>query len=261
VDLRDRVAIITGARDDIGVATARRFLAEGTTLVLQGADAETIGALELEPGWLGRRVIAVGTAGDAEADIRATVDEALAAHGRIDILVNAVAGLDDGRSWSDTDRAEWERQAAAGPARAFDWCRAVIPPMTERRSGKIVNLAWSAGRYRSSYFPTGSSFRSGAAYAAGQGGILALTRELAFELGPDGIRVNAVVPGLIATREGQQDWERLPETARSYILLESAAGRLGTPDEVAAVICFLSSDRSSYVTGTSIDVNGGWWMS
>lgn len=237
MDLRNRVAIITDAHDDIGIATARRFLKEGATLV------------------------PVETTGDESVDIKGTVNNALATHGRVDILVNTAAGLDHGRSWGDTDRVEWERQAAAGPARVFEWCRAVTPHMAERRFGRIVNLAWSAGRYRSSYFPTGSSFRSGAAYASGQGGVLALTRELAFELGPDGIRVNAVVPGLIATREGKREWERLPETSKSYILLESAVGRMGTPDEVAAVICFLASERSSYVTGTSIDVNGGWWMS
>jgi NAD(P)-dependent dehydrogenase (short-subunit alcohol dehydrogenase family) len=168
------------------------------------------------------------------------VDKALAVHGRIDILVNA---------------------DAAEPARVLEWCRTVSPHMVQRRYGKIVNLAWSAGRYRSAYFQTGSSFRSEAAYASDQGGILALTRELAFELGADGVRVNAVVPGLIETREGKREWERLSETEKSYVLLESAVGRMGTPDEVAAVICFLSSERSSYITGTSIDVNGGWWMS
>jgi NAD(P)-dependent dehydrogenase (short-subunit alcohol dehydrogenase family) len=236
VDLQGKVAIVTGAHDDIGAATARRFLKEGATLVLAGA------------------------AGDA-AGIKRTVDKAVALHGRVDILVNAAAGLDEGRCWTDTDRPEWERQADAGPARVFEWCRAVSPHMAARRYGKIVNLAWSAGRYRSWYFPTGSSFRSGAAFAAGQGGILALTRELAFELAADGVHVNAVVPGLIETRDGRREWERLSETAKSYILLESAVGRMGTPDEVAAVICFLSSERSSYITGTSIDVNGGWWMS
>jgi NAD(P)-dependent dehydrogenase (short-subunit alcohol dehydrogenase family) len=215
VDLQDRVAIITGAHDDIGIAAAKRFQKEGAT------------------------VIPVETASDATVDIGATVDKALASHGRVDILVNA----------------------AAIPDQVFGWCRFVSPHMVQRKYGKIVNLAWSAGRYRSSYFPTGSSFRSGTAYASGQGGILAFTRELAFELGGDGVHVNAVVPGLIETREGKQEWEQLSETAKSYILLESAVGRLGTPDEVAAVICFLASERSSYVTGTSIDVNGGWWMS
>lgn len=261
MDLQDRVAIITDARDDIGVATARRFLKEGASLVLDAVDEETICGLELEPGWLGQRVIWAGSADDTPVDIRGTVDKALAVHGRVDILVNAAAGLGNGSSWSDTDRAEWDRQSAAGPARVFEWCRAVSPHMAEHRFGRIINLAWSAGRYRSSYFPTGSSFRSGAAYASGQGAILALTRELAFDLAADGIRVNAVVPGLIETREGKRDWEQLPETAKSYILLESAVGRMGTPDEVAAVICFLASERSSYITGTSIDVNGGWWMS
>jgi NAD(P)-dependent dehydrogenase (short-subunit alcohol dehydrogenase family) len=207
MDLQGKVALITGARDDIGAATERRFAKEGATLVLDETD-----------------------------DIAATVDKALMHHGRIDILVNP-------------------------GERVFDWCRTVGPHMAERRYGKIVNLAWSAGRYRSAWFPTGSSFRSGAAYAAGQGGILAFTRELAFELGPKGVHVNAVVPGLIETREGKREWEQLSETERTYTLLESAVGRLGTPDEVAGVICFLASDRSSYVTGTSIDVNGGWWMS
>src|ERR1700759_601270 len=103
MDLQGKVAIITDAHDDIGVATARRFLEEGAALV------------------------AVETAVDAITDITATVDKALAVHGRIDVLVNTAAGLDHGRPWSDTDRAEWDRQAAAGPARMFEWCRAVSP--------------------------------------------------------------------------------------------------------------------------------------
>jgi 3-oxoacyl-[acyl-carrier protein] reductase len=90
---------------------------------------------------------------------------------------------------------------------------------------------------------------------------LALTRELAFEVAAAGIRVNAVVPGLISTAQTQQVWPRLPEQARRDILEETALGRLGEPEEVAAVISFLASDASSYVTGTAVDVNGGWWMS
>jgi 3-oxoacyl-[acyl-carrier protein] reductase len=260
VDLQDKVAIITGASDDIGIATARRFLKEGATLVLSGADADALDGLKLEPDWLGHRVVPIGIDGEDAAAIEATVAKALSVRGRVDILVNATS-LDDGRSWNETDGTEWDRQVAAGPTSVFKWCRAVSPHMTSRRHGKIVNVAWSAGRYRSSYFRTGSTFRSGVAYASGQGGVLALTRELAFELAAEGIYVNAVVPGLIETKKAKRDWEKLSETMKSYVLAESALGRMGMPDEVAAVICFLASERSSYITGTAIDVNGGWWMS
>jgi NAD(P)-dependent dehydrogenase (short-subunit alcohol dehydrogenase family) len=260
LDLQDKVAIITGAGDDIGIATARRFLKEGATLVLSGADAGSVDALKLEPDWIGHRVMAVGADREDATAIRAIVAKALSAHGRVDILVNA-AGLAGGRSWNETDASEWDRQVVAGPTNVFHWCRAVSPHMTGQRHGKIVNVAWSAGRYRSSYFPTGSSFRSGVAYASGQGGVLALTRELAFELAGKGVYVNAVVPGLIETKEAKRDWEKLSDTTKAYVLAESALGRSGTPDEVAAVICFLASERSSYITGTAIDVNGGWWMS
>jgi 3-oxoacyl-[acyl-carrier protein] reductase len=257
VDLRDRIAIITGVDNEIGVATARRFLAEGAKALLVGADVRLLEELKLEAA---EPSSVMATEEVGEAAIETTVNMTVAAHGQIDILVNA-AGLEDGCAWENTDSAEWERQVAGGPTLVFAWCRAVSPHMAKRKRGKIVNIGWNAGRYRSAYFRTSSSFRAGVAYAAGQGSVLAMTRELAFEVAPDGIHVNAVVPGLIETSRARQEWERLSESERSYILAESALGRLGTPDEVAAVICFLASERSSYMTGTSIDVNGGWWMS
>jgi 3-oxoacyl-[acyl-carrier protein] reductase len=250
VELADKVAIVTGAHGDVGAATAKRFLKEGAKLVLSAPDPAALDGLR------GDRVAVVGT----DDAVAAAVERALALHGRIDILVNA-DGLDHGRGWGNTDCAEWNRQMEAGPTHVFEWCHAVSPHMAARKHGKIVNVTSAAGRYRSGYFRTGSSFQSGVAYASGQGGVLALTRELAFELSADGIHVNAVVLGLIETAAARQEWERLSETERAYILAESALGRLGTPDEAAAVICFLASERSSYVTGTGIDVNGGWWMS
>ncbi len=260
MELADKVAIVTGAQGDIGAATARRFLKEGARLVLSAPDPAALEGLRQEHGGQDDRVAVVGIGGGGADPVQASVDRALAVHGRIDILVNA-DGLDDGCGWDDTDRAEWDRQMAAGLARVFEWCRAVSPHMAARKRGKIVTVTSAAGRYRSSYFRTGASFQSGVAYASAQGGVLALTRELAFELSADGIYVNAVVLGLIATAPARREWEQLSETERSYILAESALGRLGTPDEAASVICFLASERSSYITGTGIDVNGGWWMS
>jgi NAD(P)-dependent dehydrogenase (short-subunit alcohol dehydrogenase family) len=260
VELADKVAIVTGADGDIGAATARRFLKEGARLVLSAPDPAALEGLRQEHGRQDDRVAVVGIGGGGAGAAQAGVGRALAVHGRIDILVNA-DGLHDGCGWNDTDRVEWDRQMAAGLTHVFEWCRTVSPRMAARRRGKIVNVTSAAGRYRSSYFRTSSSFQSGVAYASGQGGVLALTRELAFELSADGIYVNAVVLGLIETAQARREWEHLSETERSYILAESALGRLGTPDEAAAVICFLASERSSYITGTGIDVNGGWWMS
>ena len=133
--------------------------------------------------------------------------------------------------------------------------------MRERRRGRIVNIAATAGRYRSGYFRPEGVTGTATPSAAASGAVLALTRELSLELGPSGVTVNAVVPGLILTDRSTQEWERLPERARRDILAEISLGRPGRPAEVAGAVLFLASDAGSYVSGATIDVNGGWWMS
>jgi NAD(P)-dependent dehydrogenase (short-subunit alcohol dehydrogenase family) len=260
VDLQNKVAIITGALSEIGVATARRFIAEGATLILMDKEADALANLQQQNAWLEDRAVLVGNENSQEAEIRTAVERVVAAHGRVDVLVNNVSP-ETGCSWDKTDRVEWDRHVAAILTSVYEWCHVVTPHMKMRRYGRIVNISSSAGRYRSSYFLSGSSFRSGVAYASTQGGVLALTRELAFELAADGIYVNAAVLGLIETEQARHEWAGLPASTRESILAESSLGRVGTPDEAAAVVCFLASDRSSYITGTGIDVNGGWWVS
>ena len=231
MELRDRVAVVTGADGAVGAAVARRFADEGA------------------------RVVPVGAGDDAPALIDGTV----ARLGQIDILVNA-AGMAEEPPWEEPGPAAWERRlrALAECARS---CEATATPMRARGRGRIVNVAASAGRYRSAYARPEGVLGTGTPGAAAAGGVLALTRELALELGPHGICVNAVVPGWIATERSAREWDRMSERARRDILAEISLGRPGQPAEVAGAVLFLASDASRYVSGCAIDVNGGWWMS
>jgi 3-oxoacyl-[acyl-carrier protein] reductase len=256
VELADRVAIVTGAAGAVGAAVARRFSGEGARLLLADDDGD---ALERVRRDLRGGASAVAADPSAEPGARAIAAAALEQFGGIDVLVNA-AGMAEEPPWDDAGAAAWDRRmrALAAAARCAE---AVTPAMAARGRGRIVNVAASAGRYRSAWArPEGAAGRGVAAAAAG-GGVLALTRELALELGPRGIAVNAVVPGWIETEASAREWERLAEGARRDILAEISLGRPGRPDEVAGAVLFLASDAASYVSGSAIDVNGGWWMS
>jgi NAD(P)-dependent dehydrogenase (short-subunit alcohol dehydrogenase family) len=259
VELRDRVAVVAGVASPIGAAVARRFAAEGARLALgdpdQGALDRMLGALRQGDGSV--EVSRVDLT--SEGGVRAWIGDVLARAGRIDALVNAM-GTADRPVRDEPGPAAWERRLAELTACAV-CCRAVAPHMRARGGGRIVNVASVAGRYRSAYFRPRDAAGSAGPQAAAHGGILALTRELALELGPQGVTVNAVVPGFILTERSRQEWEGLPEAVRRDVLAEISLGRPGRVDEVAGVVLFLASDAGSYVSGTALDVNGGWWMS
>jgi 3-oxoacyl-[acyl-carrier protein] reductase len=262
VELRDQVAVITGGAGRIGRATARRFLAEGARVVLADVAGDALRAAAATLG-AGSSVVPVPADVTREAEVARLMERAVAAFGRLDVLVTAAA-VKAGHSWPDVGLADWEAHLATNLTGCFLCCRAATPHMRERGSGRIVNVASCAGRYRSAYFPHGGATRAGAPYAASQGGVLALTRELAMELGPHGILVNTVVPGwIVSDKEDAADaaWRALPEPARRAILAEISLGRPGRPEEVAAVVLFLASPACAYMTAAAVDVNGGWWMS
>jgi len=254
-----RVAIVSGAAQAVGKAAAHRLGREGAALVLSDADAAGLEAAAGQLRAAGCRVLAAPAEALPEAAARRAVEAALG-FGRIEALVNAATPVAT-PPWVDAASRDLDRQIARGLSWYLAFCSAMTPHMAGAGGGRIVNVVSSAGRYRSAYFRYQRCDESFAAGASVEGAVLALTRELAFELAPSRIRVNAVSIGWIRTDLGEQAWRKLTERERGFVLEEISLRRLGEPDEAAAVIQFLASEASSYVTGAAIDVNGGWWMS
>jgi NAD(P)-dependent dehydrogenase (short-subunit alcohol dehydrogenase family) len=259
----DRVAVVTGGGSGIGRATALRLAAEGARVAVvdrsrEGAD-ETVRLVAAAGG--AARAFACDVADSASVrDAAAAVE---AAFGGVDVLAN-VAGVGDTAGMEGIEGVSDERWAltlAVNLSGPFHWCRAVLPGMAARGRGAIVNVSSLAGRSKSA--------NGGMAYSASKAGLLGLTRHLAFDYGPRGVRVNAICPGGVDTpmiRAGGVRAARSEEEANARAARIAAYGffmpikRLSTPEEQAAVIAFLASDDASYVNGVALDVNGGLFM-
>ena len=259
MELLDKVAIVAGVAGAVGGAVARRFAAEGARLVLADENEDALAQIQETLGGAATPSESVKIDLASESQIQGLVERAIDRFGRIDILVHAMTATED-PPWDEVGPAAWERRLRSLTSCAL-CCRHVAGAMRARQRGRIVNVAATAGRYRSAYFRPEGASGTAEACAAASGGVLALTRELALELGPHGITVNAVVPGWILTERSAREWNGLADSVRRNILAEISLGRPGRPEEVAGAVLFLASDASSYVSGTSLDINGGWWMS
>jgi 2-dehydro-3-deoxy-L-rhamnonate dehydrogenase (NAD+) len=244
LDLPGRVAIVTGAARGIGFAIAERLSRAGAHLVI--ADVVEVGAAAAverlhEAG--GKAVAAVADVTSPE-EVAAMVERALDAFGKLDILVNN-AGITgrDAPLWETTDD-DWEKVIGLNLTATFYCCRAVVPHMRERRSAAIVNVASISGKEGNpNMIP----------YSVSKAGVICLTKALAKEVIQDGVRVNAVAPGVIETPL----LEQLQPEAIEYMRSKVPMGRMGRPEEVAAVVHFLASDDASFVTGQCYDISGG----
>jgi NAD(P)-dependent dehydrogenase (short-subunit alcohol dehydrogenase family) len=240
--LGGKVAIVTGAARGIGNAIARRFAVEGARVVIADIDEpeakEAAGRIAADGG----SAIGVGTDVGVSAAVAALFDVTLGEFGTVDILVNNAAVMGPGRHFLDTDEQWWDRYLTTNLKSHYLCIHRAAPIMARKRAGSIINLS-SGGATR--------SHRGMIAYDASKGGIEALTRGLALELGPYGVRVNALVPGLIATspHEPAESLRRRDETI--------PLGRGGTADDLAGPAAFLASDDARYVTGTRLVVDGG----
>ncbi|MCC6178521.1 MAG: SDR family oxidoreductase [Chloroflexi bacterium] len=239
-----KVALVTGARGGIGLAAARLLGAEGASVVLGDVADVTDAVREVERA--GGRAIGTRLDVTRAADAEAAVAHAIEHFDRLDILVNN-AGIAHPARLADVTDELWDRILTVNLKGPFICSRAAAPHLSS--GGAIVNVASLAGR---SFSPA-----MACAYSASKAGLLGLTRHLAKELAPSGIRVNAVNPGVVETSliDGAYSAEHLSAVVGTIPL-----GRIASPEEIASVIVFLASDAASYVTGASLDTNGGIFM-
>jgi NAD(P)-dependent dehydrogenase (short-subunit alcohol dehydrogenase family) len=258
-----RIAFVTGAASGIGRATAMRFASEGAAVACVDRNGEGAAAVCAEIEAAGGRAthVACDVADSRSVGEAARHVETLL--GAVDILAN-VAGTGDtagleGIEGLDDDR--WNIVLAVNLSGPFFTCRALLPGMAARGRGAVVNVSSLAGRSKSA--------NGGLAYTSSKAGLLGLTRHLAFDYGPRGVRVNAICPGGVdtpmiraggasrASSEEEREARERRIAAYSYFM---PIRRLSSPDEQAAAIAFLASDDASYINGVSLDTNGGLFM-
>lgn len=236
-----RTALVTGAAQGIGAAVAQRLAAEGALVIVTDVDGSGAATVASAISAAGGRAVA------HELDVGVslawmTVRDSLAAQGhRVDVVVNNAYVLVREPAHL-TVEADWERQIAVNLTAVYHSVRAFMPALVATH-GSMVNVASVHAVQTIARYP---------AYAAAKGGVLALTRQLAIEYGPD-VRVNAVLPGPVLTGT----WDAVPEDARRATAASTALDRLGKPAEVAAVVAFLASEEASFITGADLVVDGG----
>ncbi|CAB4943183.1 MAG: glucose 1-dehydrogenase [Actinobacteria bacterium] len=238
-----QVAIVTGSAHGIGEAIARRFASEGAAVVIADLDEQSAVATAQDIVAGGGQAIGVGVDVGKAEEVAAMVDRTIEAYGKIDVLVNNAGDVTISKHFLTTDEAWWDHFLTTNLKSMYLTCRRVAPLMAKAGGGCIINMS-SGGATK--------SHRGMVAYDASKGGVEALTRGLALELAPYGIRVNSVVPGLIVTRP--EHAEPLADERRNQTV---PLGRGGTPADVAGPSVFLASKDAAYMTGSTLVVDGG----
>ena len=247
--LSGKVSIITGAGGGMGRTAALMFAAEGARIVVaefgEAAGDETVQLVRDAGG----EATFVKTDVSRESDAKAMVDHAIATFGRVDVLYNNAGVMPEAdHSVIDTDVATWDQVMAVNVRGVFLGCKYAIPPMVERGSGSIINIA-------SFVALLGCSVPQDA-YTASKGALLALTRSLAVQFGPNGVRSNAICPGPVETPL-LMDWLVKDEEAKRIRLARNPSGRFGKPEEIVHVAVYLASDESRWTNGANLVIDGG----
>ena len=254
--LRDRFAVITGGASGIGAATARLFATEGARVAILDRDQQAAESVAEEIRGSGGRAGAFLCDVSDEPAVRQAVDDAAALHGPITVLFNN-AGIAIRRSVAELDVRDWDQVIAVNLRGAFLCSKHCLRHFHDQ-GGSIIHASSVTGI---------TGVRGRAAYSAAKGALAALTRNMALDLAPRGIRVNCVCPGYVETamQERELAWEAqlratsVHDVRRGYID-DTPLGRLQTPADVAAAIAFLASERAGAITGEALSVNGGSYM-
>jgi 3-oxoacyl-[acyl-carrier protein] reductase len=242
-DLTGKTALVTGASGGIGAAIATALHGAGATVGLSGTREEPLRTLAAA---LGERVhVLPCNLSDAEA-VNALPKQAAEAMGAVDILVNN-AGITRDNLFMRMSEEEWAEVIEVNLTATMRLCKGVVRGMMKARWGRIVNISSVVGA-------TGNPGQAN--YAASKGGMVAMSKAIAYEVASRGITVNCVAPGFIATAMT----DKLTEEQKAAILGQVPAGRMGAPEEIAAAVLYLASPEAAYVTGTTLHVNGGMAM-
>lgn len=261
--LAGKVAVVTGAARGLGRAYALRLARIGADVVINDINLDaakeydeplTAPTVMDEVRALGRRSLGIAADLTDQAQVKGMFEQIMAEFGRVDVLVNnAGGGLVPGPSYaSSVPEADFRRMMDINLMSAIFCCQAVAPIMKAQRSGKIINVGSQAGLWT-----TGSDDGAGTAYSVAKAAVHHYTRKLARELGPYGINVNCIAPGLILSSRAIAQGRAQPET-RARLEAQIALRRLGEPEDCAKVVEFLATDLSDYVTGQIILVCGGF---
>jgi len=245
IDLTNRIALVTGASRGIGRAIATRLAAQGAKVVAAARGENAKDAVDAITAAGGTAEVATVDVSQAAA-IDALVSSTLAKHGRIDILVNN-AGITKDQLMLRMKRDDWDSVLATNLTAAFALTQAVLKPMIRQKAGRIICISSVVGQ-------AGNAGQAN--YAASKAGLIGFAKSVAQEVASRSITVNVVAPGLIDT-----DMTRaITGTAHEEWAARIPLKRLGTPDDIAAAVCFLASDEAAYITGQVLAVNGGMYM-